>query len=204
MRIIFKLSLAFSFFFILAPHLLFSQDLMSLIPHNTATHTAVQDGSWFDASTWNSGTIPGDGAIVIIPTGKSVSYEGSSDAHIFAVRIDGTFTCIQTDSESLSELTFDTFIGTHMSTIKFLADNTNDGEIKVNISPFDIEAQKLLIGTNQIWNANAIAHFSDNEPAWTVEKSVGPDSRFNSYAEAIAGNTSVSEVSRITYNECLS
>lgn len=53
--------------------LIYSQDL---IPSNTATHTAVQSGSWFSTSTWDSGTIPGDAVIVAIPSGIKVDYEG--------------------------------------------------------------------------------------------------------------------------------
>ena len=66
-----------------------SQNIMGLVPTQTATHTAVQNGSWFNPATWNTGTVPGDAAIVYIPANRSVTYEGSSNAHLLAVRVDG-------------------------------------------------------------------------------------------------------------------
>lgn len=54
-----------------------------------ATHVAVNHGDWFDPATWADGEIPGDGALVHIPQGVAVSYEGDSDAALFIVRVDG-------------------------------------------------------------------------------------------------------------------
>lgn len=179
-----------------------SQMLMDLVPANTATHTAVQNGSWFDSNTWNTGTVPGDAAIVVIPSGISVSYQGQSNAHIFAIRVDGTFECIQTDSSQTSGLRFDTFIGTHSSYLRFEADGASDGKIEVEMAPFPIEAHKAgNSGYAQVWNANANAHFSDGDSVFQVTYTVGPDNRFNSYADALAGNTSVSETSRIPFDD---
>lgn len=175
---------------------------MDLVPANTATHTAVQNGSWFDSNTWNTGTVPGDAAIVVIPSGISVSYQGQSNAHIFAIRVDGTFECIQTDSSQTSGLRFDTFIGTHSSYLRFEADGASDGKIEVEMAPFPIEAHKAgNSGYAQVWNANANAHFSDGDSVFQVTYTVGPDNRFNSYADALAGNTSVSETSRIPFDD---
>lgn len=176
--------------------------LTTLIPTNTATHTAIQNGNWFDASTWDVGTIPSDAAIVVIPMGKTVTYEGQSSAHIFAIRVDGNFVCKQTNSSSTTTLTFDTFVGTMMSYVKFLANNPTDGKIDVTIKPFDIEAHKNgTSGYAQVWNANALAHFSDGATVYKVTREVGPDSRFNSYADALAGNTSVTELTRTIYDD---
>lgn len=175
-----------------------AQGISSLVPMNTATHKAVQNGSWFNAATWDTGTIPGDGAIVFIPQGMEVDYEGSSNAHLFAIRVDGEFTCTQANSNQITRLTFDTFIGTTSSKVKFLANGTTDGTIEVTISPFDIEAYKT---ENNNWNAAASAHFSDGAITYQVTKSVGPEDRFNSYQEALQGNTGVTETSRTVYND---
>jgi hypothetical protein len=180
----------------------FAQNLTTLIPTNTATHTAVQTGSWFDATTWNTGTVPSDASIVVIPMGKTVTYEGSSSAHIFAIRVDGTFICQQTNSNNTTTLTFDTFIGTHMSFVKFYAQNATDGDIDIIIKPFDIEAHEAgTSGFTQVWNADAISHYSDGATVEKVTREVGPDSRFNSYAEALAGNTTVTELTRTAYDD---
>ena len=66
-------------------------DMMNALPSNLATHTAVQNGDWFNTSTWDTGTVPSTGAIVYIPNGITVDYEGSSGDHIFAIRVDGNF-----------------------------------------------------------------------------------------------------------------
>ena len=87
-----------------------AQGISSLIPENSATHTAVQNGSWFAASTWSTNTIPDDGAIVVIPAGISVNYQGQSNVHIFAIRVEGTFICTQTNANQKTTLTFDTFV----------------------------------------------------------------------------------------------
>ena len=180
----------------------YAQHLNTLIPVNTATHTAVQNGDWFDVNTWDVGTVPSDAAIVVIPTGITVTYEGQSSAHIFAIRVDGNFTCIQTNSNSTSTLTFDTFIGTHMSTTKFHAQNITDGDIRITIKPFDIEAHKAGTSSySQSWNTNAQSHFSDGAIVYQVTREVGPDSRFNSYTEALAGNTAVTELTRAIYDD---
>ena len=64
-----------------------AQGLTDLIPISTATHTAVQNGSWFSGSTWDTGTVPGDASIVVIPTGKTVNYSGLSSPFFVAPRL---------------------------------------------------------------------------------------------------------------------
>lgn len=168
--------------------------LVTLIPTNTATHTAVQSGGWFDVNTWDTGTIPDHAAIVVIPENIAVTYDGSSEAHLFAIRVDGEFTCTST---STSKIIFDTFIGTHTSKVKFHANEINAGNIEVLISPFPIEAHKNgTSGFVQIWNTDALNHFSDNAPTYEVTYNYGPDRRFNTYQQALAGNTSITEASR--------
>ena len=101
-------------------------DMKALVPDAAATHTAVSSGSWFDNGTWDAGSIPGEGAIVIIPSGIAVNYSGSSDAHIFSIRVDGQFTC---NASANTKLTFDTFFATHMSFVKFLANSSANNSI---------------------------------------------------------------------------
>ena len=47
-------------------------DMMNVLPTNLATHTAVQNGSWFSASTWDAGNVPSTGAIVYVPNGITI------------------------------------------------------------------------------------------------------------------------------------
>lgn len=173
---------------------LFAQNMSTLIPTNTATHTAIQTGSWFDGTTWDTGTIPSNAAIVFIPNGIQVDYEGQSNEHIFAIRVEGTFICKQTNVGQTTTLSFDTFIGMGNSVVKFLASTAGDGSIDITILPFDIEAYKAgNLPYPMIWNSNAQNHFIDGAPVQEVSYQVGPDYRFDSYAEALAGNTSVVE-----------
>ena len=88
-------------------------------------------------------------------------------------------------------------MGTHTSLVRFAANGPGDGKIEVTITPFDIELHKSgNSGYPQAWNNDAHAHFSDGDTVYTVTYSVGPDDRFNSYADALAGNTSVTELTR--------
>lgn len=167
--------------------------LEDLIPLNTATRS----GSWFDPTIWDVGTVPSDAAIVVIPTGIAVDYEGQSNAHIFAIRVDGTFQCTQTNVAQTTRLIFDTFIGTLNSYVKFIADQATDGDMEIIIAPFDIEKHKNgNSGYTQVWNSNAQNHYSDNTTTYEVTYNVGPDKRFNTLALAQAGNTSTTEASR--------
>ena len=179
-----------------------SQGHSNLIPTNTATHTAVQNGSWFNASTWNTNTVPDNAAIVVIPQNITVTYQGQSSAHIFAIRVDGDFICTQSNTNQTTTLTVDTFIGTSTSYVKFLANNASDGKIDINISPFDIEAHKEgSSGFSQVWNSNATNHFSDGAITYKIVQNVTGSGRYNTYSQAIAGDTAVEEQSREIYDD---
>ncbi len=188
--------------FLLNVTLVAQHNLMHFIPSNTATHTAKQSGDWFDTDTWLEGTIPSDAAIVHIPANLTVSYEGTSSAHIFAIRVDGTFNCTQNNMTDTTTLTFDTFIGTMNSLIQFQADNSSDGAILVNIKPFNIEAHKSgTSGYSQIWNTNAQNHFSDQAVHYQTTYDIGTDSRFKTYANSQNGNTTVKVISKTSIND---
>ncbi len=183
--------------FLFSITLIRGQHIGTLIPNGSYTHIAVQDGDWFDTLTWASNKVPSNAAIVHIPMGKRVTYEGNNSDHIFAIKVDGDLTVKQSNSGQKTTLIFDTFIGTMMSHVKFLADSLQHGAIDVIIKPFDIEKHKAgLSGYSQIWNSTALSHFSDGLPVDSVVKIVGPDKRFNTLADALAGNTVVTEVHR--------
>lgn len=63
--------------------------VISLVPTCCATQTAVANGNWFSASTWNTGTVPATGDKVYIPESISVTYNGSSEEVINWLRING-------------------------------------------------------------------------------------------------------------------
>ena len=60
-----------------------------LLSSGEETAAAINDGSWFDPNTWESGVVPSDGAKVLIPEGITVSYDQESQARIDTIRVDG-------------------------------------------------------------------------------------------------------------------
>jgi hypothetical protein len=173
-------------------------DMMNALPSNLATHTAIQNGDWFSTSTWDTGTVPSTGAIVYIPNGITVNYEGSSGDHIFAIRVDGNFNMTQTNTNSTSRIKFDTFFATQSSYVTFLANNPSDGNIIINIEPFNIEAYRS--GTN-IWSTAAENHFRDNGVVTFKTRTGQGDDRYNTIAEANAGDFQIIESGATTIDD---
>ncbi|MEW4922691.1 T9SS type A sorting domain-containing protein [Algibacter sp. 2305UL17-15] len=173
-------------------------DMMNALPSNLATHQAIQNGSWFDTTTWNTGTVPSTGAIVYIPASITVDYEGSSGDHIFAIRVDGNFNCKQTNSSQTTRLKFDTFFAMSSSYVTFLANNASDGDIIINIEPFDIETYRA--GSN-IWSAAAETHFRDNGVVTFKTRTGQGDDRYNTFSEAQSGNFQIVEGVGSTIND---
>ncbi|WP_152286856.1 T9SS type A sorting domain-containing protein [Flavicella marina] len=176
-----------------------ASSIADLIPDGTETHKAVNDGSWFTPATWNTNTVPSAGAIVLIPADKEITYEGSSEAHIFAIKVIGKLTFTQTNSASITKLIVDTFVGTMSSKIYFHASDASDGKIDVIFKPFDIEQHKDA-GTRiypLVWNSAAETHFKDgiNHYKVTYKLTTTDDKeRFDTAAEGNA-NTTLTEYS---------
>ena len=65
--------------------------MLDLVPADQATHVAAADGDWGDKATWKGGAVPGAGATVVIPAGRTVTIRGTLDAERLEwVRVDGT------------------------------------------------------------------------------------------------------------------
>jgi hypothetical protein len=65
------------------------------------THRAVTNGPWHHRATWNTATVPGDGAGVLIPAGISVGLRTQEAARLAALDIRGTLTFASTVSTRL-------------------------------------------------------------------------------------------------------
>ena len=63
--------------------------MRALINPQDITHTAINNGSWFAAQTWQNGTIPNDDAYVLIPQGTIVTYDQVSQIPLRGVRVEG-------------------------------------------------------------------------------------------------------------------
>ncbi|PCI08411.1 MAG: hypothetical protein COB73_06915 [Flavobacteriaceae bacterium] len=181
----------------------FAQNMANLIPTNTATHTAIATGNWNDPAIWDTGTIPSDAAIVVIPAGLDVRYNSNSSAHIFAIRVDGDFRVVKYSASGQTALTVDFIVGLGNSFLKFLTNSNTNGIINVNITPFDIEAHKAgTSGYPQVWNAAAKAHFSDGATSYKVTRNYdtsGP--RLYTYADAIAAGSPLTGNTQTTFND---
>lgn len=104
-----------------------------------ATHVATADGAWFDAATWSSGSIPGRGAIVRVPEGITVSYEGAGTEPLFLVRVDGALE-LRAPGGARTSLIVDTLFSTPTSRVAIAAADPSAGTVDLELRPFDIEA----------------------------------------------------------------
>ena len=173
-------------------------DMMNAIPTNLVTHTAQKNGDWFAADTWGTQGIPGEGAIVYIPKGITVNYQGSSNAHIFAIRVNGVFNCTQTKANQTTKLVFDTFFAMHGSFVKFHASNSTDGKIEIEIKPFDLETFRNNTTT---WSADIKNHYRDNNTVtFKTRTGVGND-RYNTLTQANNGNFRIEESAGTVIND---
>jgi G8 domain len=90
--------------------------LFDLVDDEAATHKAVASGAWGDRRTWNVGTVPGSGARVVIPKGRSVTVEARHDqARLDWLRVDGT---LRFDPKVDTGLKVITLVGNTASTIE--------------------------------------------------------------------------------------
>ena len=115
-----------------APHLsLMPVDAEGNAPN--ATHVAVSDGDWFDPGTWANGQVPDNGALVHIPAGVSVAYEGASDAHVFMVRVDGDLK-FTADAGVTTKMVVDTMITSTGSTLIVDARADTSGTVDIEFA----------------------------------------------------------------------
>ena len=61
--------------------------VFATVPIADATHISVTNGSWFSPSTWNTGTVPNSGAMVLIDSATTVTYDAVSETEINWVRL---------------------------------------------------------------------------------------------------------------------
>ena len=81
--------------------------LLDLLQKDSATHIAINSGSWFNSNTWKNGIIPDNNADVLIKEGVEVVYDNISNASLHGVRVDGT---LQFAHDTDTKMVIDTFI----------------------------------------------------------------------------------------------
>ncbi|WP_342078280.1 PA14 domain-containing protein [Yoonia sp. SS1-5] len=135
--------------------------LLDLVPRAEATHIAVANGDWFDASTWYQGRIPDEGAQVLIPKGVSVTYGGESDESLFTVRVDGELS-FATDTDS--KMVVDTFVVSGDGRLEIgTAENPIDANVNVDIviannGDIDVSWDPTLLSRGLISHGEAEIH----------------------------------------------
>lgn len=187
-----------------------AQTANDLIDSTMATHVAAIDGDWFNPAIWQDtngnlvNTIPATGAIVHIPQGVEVTYDGSSSAHIFAIRVDGIIHISENNGSQTTSLKVDTFYGSSNSQVNIIANTATAGNIEIILAPFDIESWK--INPSQNWNSAALSHFQDGLAVDRVTYNISGKTRFNNMDEVAAAagtsdETIVTESSRNPYDD---
>ncbi|MEM8935523.1 MAG: cadherin-like domain-containing protein [Pseudomonadota bacterium] len=135
--------------------------LMDLVPVSEATHVAVNNGSWFDASTWAGGDVPTSGAKVHIPHGLTVEYDGESNASLFTVRVDGKLE-FATDKDTFMEV--DTFIVAPSGELEI---GTINNPVDANVSaviqiadngPIDVDWDPMLLSRGLVSHGEIEIH----------------------------------------------
>jgi hypothetical protein len=63
--------------------------MMALVPTANATHIAISDGAWSAPSTWNTTQVPNHNARVLVPAGRTVTFDAASTPLLHWLRIDG-------------------------------------------------------------------------------------------------------------------
>ncbi len=117
--------------------------ILDLVAVADATHVAIADGSWFDPAVWANGDVPGAGARVLIPEGRTIAYDGQSNESIFSVRVDGQVD-FATDQDTY--LKVDTFVVTPAGRLT----------IGTESNPVDADVQAVI----------SIANNGDINTAW--------------------------------------
>lgn len=113
----------------------------NLITTKNATHTAVKNGSWFDTSTWKGGRIPGNNARVVIPKGIDVTYDDTSNARLFGLRVDGQ---LDFATNADTKMIIDTFIVSSDGTLTI---GTEKNPVQSNVKTEILIAGKGAIDT---------------------------------------------------------
>ncbi len=141
----------------------------ALFMPSEATHVAVNDGKWTDASTWSTGSVPGDGALVYVPADVAVVYDADSAAELEMVRVDGTLSWSTTQDTSMSVETILTSHGSHLE-IGTMDDpiptdvsaeiTFTDGPIDVKVDPGRLSHGLVAFGEVNIHGADKEGHLT--------------------------------------------
>lgn len=128
-----------------------------------ATALATSSGSWNDSSVWESGSVPGDGARVLIEPGVTVTLAREAAARLKWVRVDGT---LEFDPTTDTHLRVETLVSAPDGTIRIgtqsnpVAPNVqaqvtfvDDGPIDESVDPNRVSRGLIGVGRTEIYGA---------------------------------------------------
>ena len=81
--------------------------VFALVPDSAVTHAAAASGDWSDPATWSGGALPAAEANVLIPSGVTVTVDGSVTDVLRTIRVDGA---LQFVADASTSLTVDTVV----------------------------------------------------------------------------------------------
>lgn len=117
-------------------------DLMNLSQSLNNPVVAINNGSWFDANTWENGKIPGSDDDVVISEGVTVTYDNVSDTRLNVMRVDGK---LQFTSDINTKLVIDSIFVSEQAE---LAIGTKDNPIQADKTAQIIFTSDTAIDTN--------------------------------------------------------
>ncbi|MFC1759273.1 Ig-like domain-containing protein, partial [Planctomycetota bacterium] len=104
----------------------------NLVADEFVTHTAVSSGDWSDVSIWENGSVPADGARVLIAEGAEVTVDGVYAANLRTIRVDGLLR-FATDRDT--QLVVDTLVSSRTATVEMgTADNPVQAGVTARIT----------------------------------------------------------------------
>jgi len=120
----------------------------ALFAPGEATHVAVSNGDWSNASTWNTGQVPGEGALVLIPEGRKVVYDANSSVELEMVRVDGTLSWSRDQDTSMHVETILSSHGSHLEigTMEDPIPANVSAEITFTDGPIDLKTDPGQLG----------------------------------------------------------
>ena len=131
------------------------------------THTAVNDGSWFDTGTWSGGAVPDADAWVLIPAGVTVNYDQVSDTPITAVKVEGGLSFSRSQS---SRLRVDTMIIETSGFLRIGSVNQpvqNDVQVEIfirDMGDLDVSKDPQLMGRGLLARGDVSMHGAVKTP----------------------------------------
>lgn len=145
--------------------------MRALIDDNDITHTAINSGSWSDATNWQGGAVPDTDAWVLIPVGIKLVYDQVSASELQAVRVDGQ---LKFSASTSSQMIVDTLLIEESGQLIIGTRNTpvpSDVNIQIlfsNDGDLDVVKDPSLMGRGLLARGDVQIHGAKKKPHMKV------------------------------------